>query len=118
MSPVYAAEVQAGIGSATTSANAAKVANIPTFIWFDMITKSPPLGTYLTDAFAKQKASGEKFLVPIVVYDFPDLDYAAAASNGEFEIAKNGLTNYMSYIDQLVAQIKSAYSILGRLLLY
>jgi cellulose 1,4-beta-cellobiosidase len=108
-SPYYAAEIKAAVGNITdptTAANAAKVANIPTFTWFDQVAKVPTLGTYLADAAAKQAASGQKYLVQIVVYDLPDRDCAAAASNGEFSIANNGLANYENYIDQIVAQIK------------
>ncbi len=45
--------------------------------------------------------------MPIVVYDLPDRDCAAKASNGEFSIADNGQANYENYIDQIVAQIQS-----------
>ena len=82
------------------------MANIATFTWFDVIAKTATLGTYLADAAAKQTASGKKYLVQIVVYDLPDRDCAALASNGEFSIANNGLANYKTYINQLVAQIK------------
>ncbi len=112
LSPYYAAEIQAAVGNitdSTTAAKAAKVANIPTFTWFDQIAKTPLLGTYLADAAAKQAASGQKYLVQIVVYDLPDRDCAAAASNGEFSIANNGLANYKTYIDQLVAQVKCTH---------
>ncbi|KAF9566315.1 cellobiohydrolase II [Agrocybe pediades] len=109
LSPYYASEVQAAaaqITDSTLKAKAASVANIPTFTWFDVIAKTSQLGTYLADADAKAKASGQKYLVQIVVYDLPDRDCAALASNGEFSIADNGLNNYKNYIDQLVAQIK------------
>ena len=36
-----------------------------------------------------------------MVYDLPDRDCAAAASNGEFSIANNGAANYKSYIDSI-----------------
>nr|ADN88317.1 cellobiohydrolase II [Neolentinus lepideus] len=109
LSPYYAAEVQAAAGNitdATQKAKAASIANIPTFTWFDVIAKTSQLGTYLADASAKQKSSGQKYIVQIVVYDLPDRDCAAAASNGEFSIANNGLANYETYIDQLAAQIQ------------
>ncbi|KAH9483957.1 Beta-glucosidase cel3A [Psilocybe cubensis] len=109
LSPYYAAEVQAAaalITDSTQKAKALSVANIPTFTWFDVVAKVPQLGTYLADASAKAKAAGTKALVQIVVYDLPDRDCAALASNGEFSIANNGLANYENYIDQLVAQIK------------
>lgn len=52
------------------------------------------LGTYLADA-----ASGNK-LIQIVVYDLPDRDCSALASNGEFSIANNGLANYEVFDSQ------------------
>lgn len=88
-------------------AKALKVANIPTFTWFDVVAKVPTLGTYLADAQSKQQSSGQKQLVQIVVYDLPDRDCAALASNGEFSIADDGLNKYKNYIDQIVAQVKS-----------
>ena len=52
-SPYYAAEVQAAvaqISDATTAAKAASVANIPTFIWLDSVSKVPSLDTYMASA--------------------------------------------------------------------
>lgn len=112
MTPYYADEVKAAaanITDATLKAKALKVADIPTFTWFDVVAKVPTLGTYLADAQAKQQSSGQKQLVQIVVYDLPDRDCAALASNGEFSIANDGLNKYKNYIDQIVAQIKSMY---------
>jgi cellulase/cellobiase CelA1 len=83
------------------------VANIPTFTWFDTVAKVPQLGTYLASASAQGKSSGTPSIVEIIVYDLPDRDCAAAASNGEFSIANNGQANYFNYIDQIVAQITS-----------
>lgn len=40
-----------------------------------------------------------------VVYDLPDRDCAAAASNGEYSIADNGIANYKKYIDAIKTQI-------------
>jgi cellulose 1,4-beta-cellobiosidase len=76
-----------------------KVANTPTFIWLDTIAKVPTLATYLAGA----KASGT--VLQIVVYDLPNRDCAAKASNGEFTIANNGEANYKNYIDQIAAQV-------------
>ncbi|KAF9066322.1 cellulase CEL6B [Rhodocollybia butyracea] len=109
LSPFYASEVAAAVPQFTnsaTAAKAAKVADIPTFIWLDEIAKVPSLGTYLSAASAQGKSSGTPSLLQIVVYDLPDRDCAADASNGEFTIANNGQANYFNYIDQIVAQIK------------
>ncbi|KAF5315662.1 hypothetical protein D9611_004824 [Ephemerocybe angulata] len=109
LSPYYAAEVEdaaSKISDASLKAKALKVKDIPTFTWFDVIAKTGDLGKYLADASAKGKASGKKYLVQIVVYDLPDRDCAAYASNGEFSIANGGEANYKRYIDQLVAEVK------------
>ncbi|KAG6884876.1 Beta-glucosidase cel3A [Termitomyces sp. T159_Od127] len=110
LSPYYASEVTAAaaqISDAALKAKALKIAEVPTFIWLDTIAKVPTLGTYLADASAKSQASNTKYLVQIVVYDLPDRDCAALASNGEFSIADDGLNKYKGYIDQIVTQIKA-----------
>lgn len=76
----------------------------------DAVAKVADLGTYLEDASNIQKSTGQKQIVPIVVYDLPDRDCAAKASNGEFSIADNGQANYENYIDQIVAQVQSESS--------
>ncbi|TFK40402.1 cellobiohydrolase II-I [Crucibulum laeve] len=109
LSPYYADEViaaAAAITDPTLKAKALKVKDIPTFTWFDVVAKTSQLGTYLADADAKAKTTGKKYLVQIVVYDLPDRDCAALASNGEFTIANNGLNNYKGYVDKLAAEIK------------
>ena len=56
------------------------------------------------------KASGSTpEIFPIVIYDLPDRDCDALASNGELSIANNGLSYYEhSYIDP-IAQILTDY---------
>jgi len=102
LNPFYAEEVAAAaanITDATIAAKALTVAKIPSFWWIDVVAKVPTLGTYLASA------SANKELLQIVVYDLPDRDCAALASNGEFSIADDGLNKYKDYIDQIVAQI-------------
>lgn len=54
--------------------------------------------TYL----ASIKAAGVgNFIAPFVVYDLPDRDCAAAASNGELAIANGGAALYREYIDSI-----------------
>jgi cellulose 1,4-beta-cellobiosidase len=111
--PFYASEVQTAanaISDPTQKAKALSVANIPTFTWLDVVSKVPAHGDQLANASALAAAAGRKYLVQVVVYDLPDRDCAAAASNGKFSIAAGGLTKYMNYIDQIVAQIKSGLS--------
>jgi cellulose 1,4-beta-cellobiosidase len=44
--------------------------------------------------------------VEFIVYDLPDRDCAAAASNGEYSYANGGAAQYQAYIDAIVAQVK------------
>lgn len=67
----------------------------------DSVAKVPSIATTLTDAVAVQKSSGVTQVVTFVVYDLPNRDCAAAASNGEFTVANNGLANYKGYIDSI-----------------
>nr|BAH59082.1 cellulase [Coniophora puteana] len=109
LNPEYASEVQAAIPSITDSAVAAKalkVAEVPVFFWLDQVAKVPDLETYLAAADKQGKSSGQKQLLQIVVYDLPDRDCAANASNGEFSISDDGQAKYENYIDQIVAIVK------------
>jgi cellulose 1,4-beta-cellobiosidase len=46
-------------------------------------------------------------VLPLVVYDLPERDCAALASNGELSLANNGTALYKEYIDMIAAQIKT-----------
>lgn len=55
-----------------------------------------------------QNAAGSKLTLPLVVYDLPDRDCAALASNGELAIADDGVNIYKTeYIDEIVKQINA-----------
>ncbi|KAF3922251.1 Exoglucanase-6A [Dactylellina cionopaga] len=96
--------VAAGKGSLTAAAKA--VATVPSFVWFDTISKVPTLDGYLADIRSK-RAGGSDQIGIFVVYDLPDRDCAALASNGELSIANGGVTRYKSeYIDPMVAIFK------------
>jgi cellulose 1,4-beta-cellobiosidase len=124
VNPDYTAEADnsAASASGTLAAQMTYVGTQPTFIWMDHIgaiyggsDNTTALGgagrlslqTELNDALAK--ASSGPVLFPVVIYDVPDRDCAALASNGELSIANNGLNYYEhSYIDP-IAQILSGY---------
>ena len=117
LSPYYASEISAAvaqISDATTAAKAAKVASIPTFIWLDSVSKIPSLDTYMADAASMSGCQ----LVQIVIYDLPNRDCHAKASNGEFTIANNGVANYENYIDQIVAIIKSTLNSFFKMIIH
>ena len=110
MSPYYADEIAAAasaISDSSLKAKAASVAKIPTFTWLDSISKVPDLGTYLADAKKIQDSTGQKQVVQIVVYDLPNRDCHAKASNGELLIDNDGVNKYKhDYIDKIVETIK------------
>jgi cellulose 1,4-beta-cellobiosidase len=56
----------------------------------------------MADVRAANKAGANPPYAGIfVVYDLPDRDCAAAASNGEYSIANNGVADYKAYIDAI-----------------
>lgn len=81
-----------------------QVANYPTFLWLDSIaavngTNGHPrsLAGHLDEAIA-QRANA----VGLVIYNLPNRDGAALASNGELLVAQNGLQRYKTeYIDAI-----------------
>ncbi|KAG9001254.1 hypothetical protein FRB95_011350 [Tulasnella sp. JGI-2019a] len=102
LSPYYVAEVNAAIATmtdATLKTKAAAAAKVPNFTWFDTAAKVPTLATYLADA----KSQGSNIIVQIVIYDLPNRDCHALASNGEYTIANNGVALYEAYIDAISA---------------
>jgi len=126
VNPDYTAEVatSAAAASGTLAAQMTAVGNEPTFIWLDHIgaiyggsdnqsgaggTDRLSLAAQLQNAVAKASGSTPE-IFPIVIYDLPDRDCDALASNGELSIANNGLSYYEhSYIDP-IAQILSDYA--------
>ncbi|TDZ49557.1 Exoglucanase 2 [Colletotrichum trifolii] len=83
---------------------AAKVAEVPTFMWMDTRAKVPLVDATLADIRRANQAGGN-YAGQFVVYDLPDRDCAAAASNGEFAIADGGVAKYKEYIDAIRAMI-------------
>jgi cellulose 1,4-beta-cellobiosidase len=125
VNPNYTAEADASAASAsgTLASQMEYVGTQPTFIWLDHIgaiyggsdnasginnTQRMSLEAQLQNAVTAD-SSGAPMIFPIVIYDLPDRDCDALASNGELSIANNGLNYYEhSYIDP-IAQILSDY---------
>ncbi|MFZ1085596.1 MAG: glycoside hydrolase family 6 protein [Terracidiphilus sp.] len=104
VSPDWSTEVGAAIASEPAGSTLAEqmntVANTPTAVWMDHINaiyggtlNSGRLGlqAHINAALAQQAASGtgQPVVVELVIYDLPDRDCAALASNGELSIAGN-----------------------------
>jgi cellulose 1,4-beta-cellobiosidase len=60
------------------------------------------MATFLADIKTKNAAGASPPIAgTFVVYDLPDRDCAALASNGEYSIANGGLAKYKAYIDSI-----------------
>lgn len=81
-----------------------QVANFPTFLWLDSIAAVNGTGGYsrsLAGHLDEALAQGAN-AIGIVIYDLPNRDGSALASNGELLIAQNGLNRYKAeYIDAI-----------------
>jgi cellulose 1,4-beta-cellobiosidase len=99
----------ASAGNATLAARMRVVGRQSTAVWMDRIGAIDPPGTalgladHLNAAVQQDAANGSAPLaIQVVVYDLPNRDCAALASNGELLIAQNGLARYRSeYIDPI-----------------
>ena len=98
----------------------AQVGNQPTAVWLDRIaaiaggtSNDGRLGLtgHLDAALVQAKAAGKPATVLLVVYDLPDRDCAAAASNGELQGVAGLATYKAKYIDAIAGllQSKAAY---------
>lgn len=84
----------------------AAVANVPSFMWMDTRAKVDVVAQELADIrAANQAGANPPYAGVFVVYDLPDRDCAAAASNGEFAVDDGGVDKYKEYIDAIVAMV-------------
>jgi len=73
----------------------------------DTRAKVAQMDAMMADIEAKNKAGANPpILGNFVVYDLPDRDCAALASNGELAIADGGAAKYEQYIDSIVTVLK------------
>ncbi|GAA4190464.1 hypothetical protein GCM10022252_28800 [Streptosporangium oxazolinicum] len=87
------------------------VANISTGVWLDRIaaiagsSSAMGLRAHLDEALVQDAANGSRPLtIQFVIYNLPNRDCSALASNGELLIAQNGLNRYKTeYIDPIAA---------------
>jgi cellulose 1,4-beta-cellobiosidase len=117
VNPQWAAQVRDAATRAPSDLSAAvtRVASQPSAFWLDRIAAidgsaaSLGLPGHLDEAVKQQaSAGGGPMLVAMIVYDLPDRDCAAFASNGELHTSENGLARYKAeYIDRIVQVIQS-----------
>lgn len=88
-----------------------EVATYPTFVWMDRIgaiTDGTGLVGHLDNAVAQDVANGSTPTVfQVVVYDLPNRDCAALASNGELRISEGGFDTYREDFVDPIAEILS-----------
>lgn len=107
INPDYAQQVldEAALVGGTLGDQMALVADISTGVWMDRIgaiTDGRGLEGHLDEALAQQNGSTPMTII-VVIYDLPNRDCAALASNGELLIAEDGLNRYKTeYIDPIV----------------
>eukprot|EP00026_Physarum_polycephalum_P009634 Phypoly_transcript_09763.p1 GENE.Phypoly_transcript_09763~~Phypoly_transcript_09763.p1 ORF type:complete len:387 (+),score=53.97 Phypoly_transcript_09763:125-1285(+) len=112
VNPSFVAEVQGTIDSNHTYASLLqKVQNTSTAYWIDKMEKIGNISVVLDGALAEQQKSGAPTLTTFIIYDLPNRDCAAAASNGEITCADAtcaaGLNTYETrYIDPISAIFK------------
>jgi cellulose 1,4-beta-cellobiosidase len=116
INPDWAAEVKkaAATKGGTLGAEMAQVANYSTAVWLDRIAAvtggagvKRTLAGYLNNALSQAKGSSQPVVITIVVYDLPNRDCSASASNGELSVANKGLQAYESkYIDRIAAILR------------
>jgi cellulose 1,4-beta-cellobiosidase len=119
VNPNYTSEVatSAAGASGTLAAQMTLVGKQSTAVWLDRIAaiyggtnNSGRLSLQGQLQTALSQASGSTpILVPIVVYDLPNRDCAALASNGELSISNNGLQYYEQDYINPIAQILTDY---------
>jgi cellulose 1,4-beta-cellobiosidase len=108
--PYYASEVAAAIPSMPASLRpaASAVAKVGSFVWLDTRAKIPSFEAGLAD-IKKQNAAGKNLMATYVIYDLPDRDCAAAASNGELSTDKDGANLYKTQYIDVIAGIIAKY---------
>jgi cellulose 1,4-beta-cellobiosidase len=109
INPAYKASVEAAAAAdPTRGAQLVKVAAYPTAIWLDSIAAVANVSTALDQALEQQARSGQPVVTVFVVYDLPNRDCAAEASNGELSAEDGGEERYKrDFIDQIAAQFQA-----------
>lgn len=115
VNPDWAAEVlqAAATKGGTLGAQMKQVANYSTAVWLDRIAAvtggagvKRTLAKHLDAALLQARGSSRPVVITIVIYDLPNRDCSASASNGELSVANNGLAIYKSrYIDPIAATL-------------
>jgi cellulose 1,4-beta-cellobiosidase len=107
--PAYVAKVESSVKEfPAEAALLKKVEALPTAIWLDSLKSVGAVPKTLDAAAAQQKKDGKPVVTVFAVYDLPERDCAAVASNGELTIANGGEKRYQKeFIDKIAAAFKA-----------
>src|SRR5262249_35302979 len=103
LNPDYVAEVESSVAKhPADTALLKKGETISTAIWLDSIAKVASVNGYLDDARNRQNSANKPVVTVFVIYDLPNRDCAAQASNGELSVDNGGVQKYKTdYIDKI-----------------
>jgi cellulose 1,4-beta-cellobiosidase len=107
--PGYVAKVESSVkADPADAALLKKVEAFPTAVWLDSIKAAGTVSKTLDSAAAQEKKAGKPVVTVFAVYDLPDRDCSAVASNGELTAAKGGEKRYRKeFVDKIAAQFKA-----------
>jgi len=111
----WQAEVQEAMGEYPNDASAMKIAqNQSVFFWIDSMSRIANLSEVLDGASAVASSSNQPVTVGIIIYDLPDRDCAAHASNGEITCedaqCTQGINEYETQYIQPIYSILEKYT--------
>jgi cellulose 1,4-beta-cellobiosidase len=85
-----------------------KVASYPTAVWLDSIAKARSMSVWLDDARRQEMARGGPVVPVFVLYDLPNRDCGAAASDGELSADRGGEARYQrEFVDPIAAELRA-----------
>src|SRR5690606_9640908 len=107
--PQYTEKVNTSIAAAPELAEAMnQVKRQPTALWLDRIEAVSNVPAWLEEARRQSESAGEPAVPVFVVYDLPNRDCAAKASNGELKLEADGERRYREeYIDVIAKHFAS-----------
>ncbi|PPR08048.1 hypothetical protein CVT24_010847 [Panaeolus cyanescens] len=111
----YAAKLEETIkyfneqGDSLNAARTRTIQRTPTFSWISASADVSNIKTLIKDATAAQGFGflSKPQLVQIVVYNLPDRDCSAKASDGEFNLDNDGLNKYKAFIDSIAKELNT-----------
>lgn len=109
INPGYVTSVEsAATADPVNAALLRKVAAFPTAIWLDSIAAVQSVSPLLDQAQEQQARGRQPVVTVFVVYDLPNRDCSAEASNGELSVESGGEERYKAeFIDKIAAQFQA-----------